>query len=104
MRQEIADNPLSGELTEQETAINLAHYHLRLAKAELALGDSLAAREQIKKTIGLRKAWVDASPGEPVARSYLMEAYVWQGVAAAPWVTTRDRVTLSPRHGRLASI
>jgi serine/threonine protein kinase/tetratricopeptide (TPR) repeat protein len=81
MRQEIADHPRSGDYDDLENKINVAHYHLRLAKAELALGDSLAARNQLNKTIELRKVWTQASPDAPDAHSYLMEAYMWLGVA-----------------------
>ena len=49
----------------------------------MALGQSAEARTFFQEALTCRQAWSRADPGSVPARSYVMEAYLWLGIASA---------------------
>jgi tetratricopeptide (TPR) repeat protein len=56
---------------------------IRMAWALLPLGQPAKAREYLEEARAYRQIWVDREPQTPEASSFLMEAELWLGVAAA---------------------
>jgi serine/threonine-protein kinase len=82
LRRDIAEHPRSGYYTELLNKIHLASHELELGRVELELGDPERARDHIRKVVELRRAWSEAEPQSNEARSYLAEAWMWQGTVA----------------------
>ena len=82
LRQDVADHPRSGDFTERDTKSQLAHYERLLGHADLALGDPKGARDHFDKLLALRTALWEETPGQLEARSYLVQAYVCDGISA----------------------
>ena len=82
IQQDVADHPKSGDYTDLDNKRLLSHYEMNLGKADVARGDGASARRHFDAALALRKAWSEAEPLRPDARSYLSEAYYWRGEAA----------------------
>jgi serine/threonine-protein kinase len=83
LQKEIATHPRSGQYTALDNKRLLSHAALALGRAELALGDPVAAGRHFEEARELRQAWSDAEPKRADARSYVAEAHLWLGITAA---------------------
>jgi serine/threonine-protein kinase len=83
LREGIQKQPKSGEYSPEVIKILVAQDDVRLGKVLLALGQPAAARKYLQEAIDFRNEWLardEKTTGE--ARSYMVEARMWMGVAA----------------------
>jgi eukaryotic-like serine/threonine-protein kinase len=83
IHQEILSHPRNGFFPVVEIKRIISHDDLHLGKAFLALGQSREALKYFEECLSYRQTWSDAQPQSVPARSYVMEARMWSGIASA---------------------
>ncbi len=83
LQDRIAREPRSGNYSKSDNHRLLSHAALKLGLAELSLGHPAEARAHFQTAWENRKAWTQLEPQDVMARSYLSEAELWQGVASS---------------------
>ena len=83
LHQEVLDKPRSNFYTPVQIKRVLSHDDVHLGKALLALGDPAAGRKCFELALGYRELWAADEPKNVAARSYIMEAHMWLGIASS---------------------
>jgi serine/threonine-protein kinase len=94
LQDRIAREPRSGNYSKADNHRLLSHAAIKMGFAELSLGHPEEARAHFQTAWENRKAWTQLAPQDVMARNYLSEAELWQGVAS----TRLDRWPESQQH------
>jgi tetratricopeptide (TPR) repeat protein len=82
LHQDLVAHARSRKYSELDKKRFLSHDNWFLAKAYLALGDPVAARDHLRQCLAYRQEWVAAQPRNPVAQGFLVQAHMGAGHVA----------------------
>ena len=82
LQREIMDHPQRGNFTPADHRRLVSRYEIPSGVAELRLGHPRPAREHFRAALDLRRGWLELSPDNVEAYSYISECYLWLGTVA----------------------